>query len=233
MTLLKKLTQRSHKLLMLTLMGILLHGCTPALVSWTNPTYLPHDFKKVIVFGMFQRLDTRLAFEEAVVDALLDLGYPAAHGMTLIPPSFEITSNEHMQRIIKKENFDLVIMASAVDQKTETQYHSNYNGPYAGGAYGGYGPYGYDMYNYYNYRYGYNVYYGGYGYGWQDPGYYTEQTQYLIECQVYDLGENTNPDNSIIWTGQSQLIESSNMRTLAARYAKILLKDLENNKILK
>jgi hypothetical protein len=201
-----------------------LAGCSPSLVSWTNPAYEPHPFKKVVVFGMFQRLDIRLAFEEALVDALADLGYPAGHGMTLIPPSYEISSEEDMMRIIKKEDFDLVIMTSKVDEKKEMQYH-------AGASYN-YGPYGYDMYNYYNYRYGYNVYYGGYGYGWQDPGYYTEETEYIIECQIFDLTAEAKPDTKVIYTGQSQVLESSNMRTLAARYAKILLRDLQENKIL-
>ncbi|MCV9387686.1 hypothetical protein [Reichenbachiella ulvae] len=200
-------------------------GCSPSLVSWTSPAYEPHQFKKVVVFGMFQRLDVRLAFEESLVDALMEIGYPAGHGMTLIPPSYEISSNEDMQRIIKKENFDLVIMASTVDEKKETQYHPGNTG-YA------YGPYGYDMYNYYNYRYGYNVYYGGYGYGWQDAGYYTEETRYIIECQLYDLSPDAKTETGIIYTGQSQVLESSNIRTLAARYAKILLKDLKENKIL-
>lgn len=223
------LTNTTKNSCILTLVLLLwLQGCSPSLVSWTNPSYEPHDFKKILVFGMFQRLDVRLAFEEAMVDALLEIGYPAGHGMTLIPPSFEVKSNEDMERIIRKENFDLVIMASAVDEKTETQYHSTYSGPYA------YGPYGYyDMYNYYNYRYGYNVYYGGYGYGWQDTGYYTEQTSYILECQLYDLGVESDSKHNVIYTGQSQVMESSNMRTLAARYAKLLIKDLKENSILK
>ncbi|PIB36526.1 hypothetical protein BFP72_14515 [Reichenbachiella sp. 5M10] len=207
-----------------------MYSCTPAIVSWTNPAYKPHKFKKIVVFGMFQRLDTRLAFEEEVVDALLAQGYTAAHGMTLIPPSYEVSSQEDMERIIKKENFDLVIMASNIDQKEQVQYHENYNGPYAYGAYGPYG--GYDMYNYYNYRYGYDVYYGGYGYGWQNSGYYTEYTEYLIECQLYDLSPGIDPAQSAIWTGQSQISESSNIRTLARRYANLLIKNLQKESIL-
>ncbi|UXP32915.1 hypothetical protein N6H18_02965 [Reichenbachiella agarivorans] len=225
----KSNSSRSNFYLIGLIVALGMQACSPALVSWTNPAFKPHQFKKVIVFGMFPRLDARLGFEEELVDALLEMGYPAAHGMTLIPPSYEITSSEQMERIIKKENFDLVIMASAVDEKTETQYHSNYT---AGGY--GYGPYGggYDMYNYYNYRYGYDMYYGGYGYGWQNSGYYTEQTSMLIECKIYDLSEEADPNNSTIYTGQSSVIESSNMRTLAHRYAKILLRDLEKQNIL-
>lgn len=216
--------------IIVTSLVLCLQACSPSLVSWTNPSYEPHEFKKIVVFGMFQRLDVRLAFEEAMVDALLEIGYPAGHGMTLIPPSFEVKSNEDMERIIRKEDFDLVIMASAVDEKTETQYHSTYSGPYVNG----YGPYGYyDMYNYYNYRYGYNVYYGGYGYGWQDTGYYTEETSYILECQLYDLATDTDSKHNVIYTGQSQVMESANMRTLAARYAKLLIKDLKENSILK
>ncbi|MGL1885628.1 MAG: hypothetical protein OCD76_03860 [Reichenbachiella sp.] len=233
MTLLSKIKRlASHKSrIPVIALAIGLHACSPALVSWTSPSYEPHEFKKIIVFGMFKRLDQRIAFEEAIVDQLLALGYPAGHGMTLIPPSYQVSSQEDMERIIKKENFDMVIMASAVDSKTETNYHSNNTGAY-GPGYGAYGG-GYGMYNYYNHRYGYGVGYGGYGYGYSDPGYYSQSTTLLIECQIYDLSKEATEQSAVIYTGQSQITESSNMSTTTKRYANILLKDLNKNKIIK
>jgi len=223
----KQVIKRGYQLLFIGICSTLLHACAPKIVSWTNPGFDQHRFKKIVVMGMFKSLEVRLAFEEEVVDALLANGYTAGHGMTVIPPTYEVTSDEQMARIFKTNGFDAVIMASKIDEKSEVQYHSNYSTAYAR-PYG----YGYGMYNYYNYRYGYDVYYGGYGSGWADQGYYTQQTEYLIECKLFQIGENVSSDQALVWTGQTRLTESSSVRSVARNYAKKLISSLEKSDVL-
>lgn len=171
---------------------------------------------------MFERLNTRMTFEEEIVKAFESRGYVAVHGMSLMPPSYKPSSEEELERMLKKENFDLVIMASVADQSQETQYHQG--STYYGGYYGG----GYGMYNYYNYNYGYNMYYGG----WSDPGYYTNSVVDLIESKAYDLSGKTPAEFANIWVGQARITESSNMRSSARMYAKILINDLKKRNII-
>lgn len=215
---------------LMLVIGTMLTECTPSFISYSNPNYAIHEYKRVIVFGMFKQLNMRMAFEDAVVDALMEMGYPAARGMSLVPPSLKLDSEEQMIQMIKKQDFDLVIMSSILDQHQELQYHENYSPAYVRN----YAPYQYyGMYNYYNYRYGYDMYYGGYGSGWTQSGYYTEQTEYLIESQLYDLGKEHQETSNFIYRGQGEVAGSTNAKTLAIRYAKMLIKDLQKNQILK
>ena len=180
---------------------------------------------------MFEQLKMRLAFEDAVVAQLLEMGYPAAAGMSLIPASMRLESEEEMLRIIKKEGFDLVIMSSIFDEQTEVQYHST-TSSYNTGAW----PYyNYGVYDYYNYRYGYNAYYGSYysGVGYYEQGYYTEETNFLIESHIYDIGESNANDHSFVYRAQGQISSSSNLRKSSQKYAEKLLTDLINNQFLK
>lgn len=204
---------------------LLFQQCAPSFTSWQSPTFKEHEFKKVVVIGMFQRLNTRSTFEEEIVKAFEREGIVAVHGMSVIPPSYKPSSQEDLERILKKENFDLVLMASVLDQDQETTYHQGSN--YYYGGYGGYG-----MYNYYNYNYGYNMYYGGYGYGWSDPGYYSTSIVDLVETKAFDLSGKTKPEEANIWVGQSRITESSNMSSAARIYAKQLINDLKKRNII-
>lgn len=212
------------------LIATTLTECAPSFTSYSDPNYSVRTYEKIIVFGMFKQLNMRIAFEDAMVDALLEMGYPAARGMSLVPPSLKLESEEDMVKMIKMEDFDLVIMSSIMDQHQELQYHQNYSPTYVRN----YAPYQYyGMYNYYNYRYGYDMYYGGYGSGWSQPGYYTEQTAYLIESQLYDLGKSQVESSTFIYRGQGKVAGENNAKALAIRYAKRLLKDLQEKQILK
>lgn len=208
----------------LLLLSISLQQCAPSFTSWQSPSFQEHEFKKIVIIGMFQRLNTRSAFEEEIVKELERQGHVAVHGMSIMPPSYQPSSQEDLERILLKENFDLVLMASVVDRERETSYHQ---GTSYYGAYGGYG-----MYNYYNYNYGYNMYYGGYGSGWSDPGYYSTSIVDLVETKAFDISGKTKPEDATIWVGQSKITESSNMSKSARIYAKQLVNDLKKRNII-
>lgn len=208
----------------LLILVVTFQQCAPSFTSWQSPTFQEHEFKKVVIIGMFQRLNTRSTFEEEIVKAFEREGYVAVHGMSVLPPSYQPSSQEDLERILKREKFDLVLMASVLDQDQETTYHAGTT------YYGGYG--GYGMYNYYNYNYGYNMYYGGYGYGWSDPGYYSTSIVDLVETKAFDLSGKTKADEATIWVGQSRITETSNMSSAARIYAKQLINDLKKRNII-
>ncbi|WP_420582190.1 hypothetical protein [Reichenbachiella sp.] len=205
----------------LILFTILLQQCAPTFTSWQSPSFKEHEFKKIVIIGMFQRLNTRSAFEEEIVKELERQGHVAVHGMSVMPPSYQPASEKDLERILLKENFDLVLMASVVDRERETTYHQGTS------YYGGYG-----MYNYYNYNYGYGMYYGGYGTGWSDPGYYSTSIVDLVETKAFDISGKSKPEEATIWIGQSKITESSNMSKSARIYAKQLVNDLKKRNII-
>ncbi|WP_422361537.1 hypothetical protein [Reichenbachiella sp.] len=220
-----KLNTLSKRVLLLIIPIVLsFHGCAPSFTSWQSPSFQEHKFKKVVVIGMFKRLNTRTSFEEEIVKAFEAEGYVAVHGMSVFPPTYQPSSQEDLERILKNESFDLVLMSSVTDRTQETQYHQGTT------YYGGYR--GYGMYNYYNYNYGYNMYYGGYGYGWSDPGYYSTNVVDLVETKAFDISGKTKAEEANIWVGQSKITETSDMRKAARIYAKQLIIDLKKRNII-
>ncbi|WP_456460628.1 hypothetical protein [Reichenbachiella sp.] len=220
-----KLTSLSKRVLLIIIPFIIsVQGCAPSFTSWQSPNFKEHEFKKIVVIGMFKRLNTRTSFEEEIVKAFEAEGYVAVHGMSVLPPSYQPSSSEDLEGILKQEDFDLVLMSSVADRTQETQYHQGST------YYGGYG--GYGMYNYYNYGYGYNMYYGGYGYGWSDPGYYSTSVVDLVETKAFDISGKTKPEEANIWVCQSKITETTDMRKAARIYAKQLIIDFKKRNII-
>ena len=60
-----------------------------------------------------------------------------------------------------------------------------------------------------------------------EPGYYTENTNYFWESNLYDLS-----DNSLIYSAQTKSFDSNNLEILADEYGKIISNDLFKKGIL-
>ena len=60
------------------------------------------------------------------------------------------------------------------------------------------------------------------------PGYYTEDTKYFFESNMYDLN-----NKELIFSMQSSAFNPSSMHVLAHQYSKRVIQSLQENDILK
>jgi hypothetical protein len=77
----------------------------------------------------------------------------------------------------------------------------------------------------YGYGYGYRSFiYSGYGHMYQ-PDYYRQQKTYVLESRLYDLTKS-DPKESVVWSGQSELTDPSGSESASKNYSDILVKTL-------
>ncbi|MEM7380147.1 MAG: hypothetical protein AAF361_02995 [Bacteroidota bacterium] len=186
-------------------------GCGPVKMSstWTKDGYNERSYGKLAVVGMSKDLKSRNIFEGDVVALLKENGINAVEGISMFPPgSGENLKAKDYIRIIKENNLDGVITMALIDSKESERYQP-----------------GETLYvpSYYRVgRYiarGYNVY--------NTPGYYTPTKTYLIEAVLYNVkGELSEGKETMVWTGQSSLMNPSSIESASKSFTKQLVNQL-------
>ena len=197
---------------------VLIAACseTTSLIGvWQAEDYQgPKDFKKIAVVALTQNKSSQLVVEKTLIDRLKYLGYEAMYGSTILVPSVVKEDNKEMiEKMMKDQGVDAVMIISLLDVKHGTQYVPGSGSYSPGGYYGGY--YGY-------YGYSYNHYYGG------TPGYYQSTESYFVECNFYDVNENEKLVSSL----QTETVDPSDIDTFADSFSYTVLKKLVEQKIL-
>ncbi|WP_411029322.1 hypothetical protein [Spongiimicrobium sp. 3-5] len=197
----------------------ILIGCAPAKMSstWTKKDYTKRDYSKIAVVGIGKNLAARNTFEKDAVSLLRDQGINAVAGIVLFPPggTTEIRTAADYIKIIKDNNLDGVITMALVDsderdryQPGETRYIPSY----------------YRVGKYLVRRYA----------AYETPGYYSKTKSYLIEAVLYNLkGELFEGKETMVWTGQSSLVDPSSMESASKGFTKRMVNQLIADGILK
>ena len=137
----------------------------------------------------------------------------ATTALRVFPPAsdFKKFTEEEIENRIKAGGYDGLLVTYLVDVSTRDVANN-------------------DTYYYPRGYYGYRRYiYSGYGY--YDTG-YREEKSYILETRLYDTSIS-NPEESIQWSGQSQIIDPSSYQSGAKSYAKKLLNTLLKDQIIK
>ncbi|MEA9412320.1 hypothetical protein [Flavobacterium sp. PL02] len=176
------------KRIFVVLTVILLYGCgtsSTIVSSWRDPkiTISSENFKKVLVVALVKDEETRRITENRIA-ASSPIFHTSYQFLNQINNDL---TNDQKLKILNDENFDGVVTMRLVSKEKQTDYvpgidtsiyYGGYNGLY-GGAFGGwYGMYATDFYS---------------------PGYYVENTFYIVETNVFSLKHN-----KLIWTGTTQ-----------------------------
>jgi hypothetical protein len=176
------------KRIFVVLTAILLYGCgtsSTIVSSWRDPkiTISSENFKKVLVVALVKDEETRRITENRIA-ASSPIFHTSYQFLNQINNDL---TNDQKLKILNDENFDGVVTMRLVSKEKQTDYvpgidtsiyYGGYNGLY-GGAFGGwYGMYATDFYS---------------------PGYYVENTFYIVETNVFSLKHN-----KLIWTGTTQ-----------------------------
>lgn len=195
----------------------LLPGCSSSRItsSWKSDSAQPQTFTKIIVLGLIRENDRHLreSMEQQLVTGLRNLGYDATCSCDEYnPKSFENMTEEQALAKLKNSGVDAVMTIVLLDKTRERYYVP--------------GRVQYTPYRmYYNRFWGYSRTMYGRIY---TEGYYTEDTKYFWETNLYAL-----QDNELIYSAQSQSFDPASSAKMGEEHAVMLTKDMLKKKVLR
>ncbi len=194
-------------------------GCSPRLsVDWTKENFSGVSFGKIVIVGISENLEARKKFESKTVELLKKKGMGAFEGITIFPPNMteEELKPENLIKIIQENNVDAVITMSLVDTKESVRYEAGENVVVPSGYYR-YGNFAFQRYQTIH-----------------TPGYFVDSKSYLIEAVLHDLrGELFVGKETLVWTGQSSLVDPTSVESAANSFTKKLVEHVVSNGIIK
>ncbi|MBK6482451.1 MAG: hypothetical protein IPG01_04810 [Chitinophagaceae bacterium] len=191
--------------------------------SWINKEAVSQNrnYQKVLIAVLSGSLDAKMTVENDLSKAATAYGVKNIKALDIFPPNVSMVDTSLLIQKIKEHGCDAIFTVALLKHKTETQYVPGttsyvpsygygYGGAYYGGAYGGYSAYG----GYYRSPYGYYNYMGT---TVSTPGYYTEESTYYLEGNLFDA--NTN---ELLYSIQSTAYNPSDIATESAVYTTLV-----------
>ena len=197
------------------LVVLLFLGCSPKLSSsWTKPEYTKRSFTKIAIVGISQNMKARTAFERTAADLLKDQGISVVEGVTVFPPNMNSKNKEGLIAKIKENKLDGIITMSLIDSNESQRYQPGELQDVDLGYY--------RVGKYLVRRYT----------AIETPGYYVPSKSYLIEAVLYDLKGNLDSEKSLVWRGQSKLVDPSSIESAAKSFTRAMVGHLINEGII-
>lgn len=207
----------------IALAAILFTACsnTKMLSSWRTESLPNNTMDKVLIFsllGIKGNNDVQDDFEDAIVSDLHRNGINAYSAYDIYGSAgLKSKSKETLAKEIHDGNYTGVMIITLLDKKKETNYvpGSTYNVavPIM--------PYGFGFYHYYN----------CYGYYYDQvttPGYYTTDTEYILEARIF----NTQDAKDAIYIGKTSTMNPSDAESMAKDFSNTITHDLFNQGII-
>lgn len=195
---------------------VLLENCYSSVITntWQAEDSNKKMIKKVLVLAIDNNKDRsiRVKLENHLVIDLTKKGIEAFSAIQSYGPFFlsGLKESEAINKI-KGQGFDAVLTVVLLDKEKEKNYIP--------------GRITYTPYSMY-----YRRFWGYYSTVYErvyEPGYYTENTNYFWESNLYDLS-----DKSLIYSAQTKSFNPMNLEFLADEYGKIISNDLFKKGIL-
>jgi hypothetical protein len=162
--------------------------------------------------------NVKISIEDRLEQLLNKGGVEVIKGTELFPPSLfrnEAVPREKMTSMMKSKGCDGVFTLTELDVRIEERYvPGTVHTPLPPYRYRYYGSY----HSYYTYRYN-QVY---------RPGYISRETTYFFESNFYDL-----ETEDLLWSVQTSAFEPNDVDSWFREYAKILIKQLKKDGIIK
>lgn len=210
---------KNIKTVITVLIPLLMLSCSPKLnFSWVMPDFKGDTFNKIVVIGVSDDLEARTEFEKNAVKRLVENGFNAMEGISIFPPNVfgESLKPKELIEIIKKNKIDAIITMSLVNSKDVKRYVSGESYTVPDGYY--------RIGNYIGRRYT----------TIRTSGYYVPSKSYLIEAVLYNLkGELYEGKETMIWNGQSSLVDPSSIESAAKRFTEKMINSLIDDEIIK
>lgn len=206
-----------HILAMIVVFLFLASGCGPSsriTSSWRAENVQPQKFKKVVVLGLIRENDRTLRekMEQHLVGDLKELGYDAVCSCDQYnPKAFENMGEEEAISKLHTSGVDAVLTIVLLDKMQERYYVP--------------GRVVYSPYTIYQgrfWRYSRMMYDRIY-----TEGYYTTDTKYFWETNLYDLASN-----NLVYSSQSQSFDPVTSESLGHEYGQMIVEDMVKKNVL-
>lgn len=200
----------------LIISGFLLSSCSNTMVvsSWKADKVPSSNYKNIIVLGIINQKDRslRIELENSMVKQLRNLGYNAVSAMDKFgPKAFNKVNEDSIASELVNSGFNAVITTSLLDKSKEHSYNpGNVRYQPMGIYYNRFGRYYTTIYD--------RVY---------TPGYYTTQTNFFLETNLYDLSTK-----ELVYSVQGKSFDPSSASALSIDYSKAIVKDMKSKGIL-
>lgn len=185
--------------------------------SWKSPDAPTSAaaFKNVMVAAILSDKDRSLqqAMETQLVNDLTAKGISAASSYQTYGPA-GFTNESQARRQLRKSGADAIMTIVLLDKTKEKNYVPG-NVTYEPW---GWGPYYGRFWGYYRYNYG-RVY---------TPGYYTTNTSYFWESNLYDLKKN----NKLVYSVQTESFDPSSAASLSKDYSRKIVENMMKEGVL-
>jgi hypothetical protein len=202
--------------LMVGVLALLVTCTAPSRItsSWSPRPTTPVLFKKVIVLGLIHDRDRTLRehMEQSLAEHLRARGQEAVCACELYgPKEFDQLSEKEALAKLSTSGIDGVLTIVLLDKERERYYVPGQMQ---------YTPYGF----YYDRFWGYSrtLYWRIYS-----PGYYSTNTRYFWESNLYDLS-----DSKLLYSAQSQSFDPSSSDELGKEYGKLIVDDMVGKGII-
>lgn len=182
--------------------------------SWRAPEKVTASFRKVIVLGLIKESDRSLReeMEQYLAASLREKGQDAICACDIYSPKeFDRMTEEQAVERLRNSGVDGVLTVVLLDKTKERYYvpgHVQYT-PYM---------------VYYNRFWGYSRALYGRIYS---PGYYTTDTKYFWETNLYDL-----MSDKLLYSAQSQSFDPASSSAMGKQHARLILDDISAKNII-
>lgn len=182
--------------------------------SWRAPEKVTASFRKVIVLGLIKESDRsfREEMEQYLAASLREKGQDAICACDIYSPKeFDRMTEEQAVERLRNSGVDGVLTVVLLDKTKERYYvpgHVQYT-PYM---------------VYYNRFWGYSRALYGRIYS---PGYYTTDTKYFWETNLYDL-----MSDKLLYSAQSQSFDPASSSAMGKQHARLILDDISAKNII-
>ncbi|WP_126249241.1 hypothetical protein [Chitinophaga rhizosphaerae] len=201
----------------LTGLVLFLGACSSTKVtsSWKEPETSLQKDQKIMVLGLVNDREGRLRgqMEKEMVLALKKQGYQAVSAYDEFgPKAFRGLKEEQALNKLRKGDIDKVLTIVMLDKSKEKSYvpGNNFYGPFGSPFYG-------RWWGYYNWMYG-RVY---------DPGYYTTNTRYFLESNLYSIS-----DKQLLYSIQTETFDPASAERMAVVYTNKVVADMTRQQLI-
>ncbi|MGX5818126.1 hypothetical protein ACWKWU_08020 [Chitinophaga lutea] len=183
--------------------------------SWKEPEVSLQPDQKTLVLALVSDKEggLRANMEKEMVEALRQKGYKAASAYAEYGPvAFKGLSEQKAMNKIRRGEFDQVMTIVMLDKSKEKNYV-----PGRTSFYRPFPPYYGRFWGYYSYMYD-RVY---------EPGYYTTNTKYFLESNLYSLR-----DKQLLYSVQTETFDPSSAARMAVVYSQQVIKDMSKQQLI-
>lgn len=210
-----KLKSKMKKLLAACVFFFMVAGCGTSKITsaWKAHDETASIYNKILILGLIRESDrsTQENMENHFVGDLKELGYNAVSSLQEYgPKAFDKMDENAALDKLKNSGIDAVITIVLLDKQKEKNYVPGRLS---------YSPYGY----YYNYFWGYRTTLYNRIY---EPGYYTTDTKYFWESNLYDM-----KTQKLIYSVQTQSFNPSTTEIMGHEYGKMIVRNMVKQNI--